>query len=172
MNNHLRKDLAASMYVAATPETVFPLLCPVREYDWIEQWQCTMIHTRSGVAEPGCVFQTTFKDNVRVEGEVIDTWVVCRYEPAHEIAFVRNNGHRTILYTIALTPGAEGTRLDWTQQLTGLTAEGNSMVENATQADFNTLVLSLEHLLNHYCSTGTRLSASELQARLADTGTK
>ena len=28
--------------VEASPEQVFPLLCPVREYDWIAVWQCEM----------------------------------------------------------------------------------------------------------------------------------
>ncbi|MGI9537489.1 MAG: hypothetical protein ACR2PB_10480, partial [Desulfocapsaceae bacterium] len=47
----------------STPEKVFPLLCPVREYEWIPQWQCEMIYSRSGVAELGCVFSTDFKDS-------------------------------------------------------------------------------------------------------------
>jgi hypothetical protein len=29
--------------VDAPPADVFPLLCPVREYEWIEPWSCDMI---------------------------------------------------------------------------------------------------------------------------------
>ena len=29
---------------AGTPQEVFALLCPVREYDWIPDWSCTMVH--------------------------------------------------------------------------------------------------------------------------------
>ncbi len=37
---------------------VSPLLCPVREYEWIEPWQCEMLHSDSGFAEKNCVFRT------------------------------------------------------------------------------------------------------------------
>ena len=37
--------------VPATPERVFPLLCPVLEYRWIPTWQCELLHSDSGVAE-------------------------------------------------------------------------------------------------------------------------
>ena len=42
----------------APPETVFPLLCPVREADWVPGWQYRLIYSKSGVAEAGCVFIT------------------------------------------------------------------------------------------------------------------
>ena len=49
---------------------IFPLLCPVREYDWIDGWECEMIYSESGVAENNCIFKTDFMDR----GE--DLWVV------------------------------------------------------------------------------------------------
>ena len=42
--------------VPAPPAEVFPLLCPVREHDWVEGWQAEVLHSESGVAELGCVF--------------------------------------------------------------------------------------------------------------------
>jgi len=42
----------------ASPEKVFPLLCPVREADWIPGWRYTLIYSDSGVAELGCIFTT------------------------------------------------------------------------------------------------------------------
>jgi hypothetical protein len=69
-----------SFDVAAAPERVFPLLCPVREYDWIEEWTCKVLHSESGVAELDCVFRTLF------DGEPM-TWVVSRYEPPIRIEF-------------------------------------------------------------------------------------
>ena len=42
----------------AAPEKVFPLLCPVREADWIPGWQYELVYSESGVAELGCVFTT------------------------------------------------------------------------------------------------------------------
>jgi hypothetical protein len=54
---------------------VFPLLCPVREYEWIEPWSCDMVFSESGLAENNAVFRTHFPAQ---GGE--ETWVVCRYE--------------------------------------------------------------------------------------------
>ena len=42
---------------AAPPSAVFPLLCPVRETDWVPGWQYRMIYSLSGM-EAGCVFAT------------------------------------------------------------------------------------------------------------------
>jgi hypothetical protein len=36
--------------VAAPPDRVFPLLCPVRERDWLEGWEADMVYSASGVA--------------------------------------------------------------------------------------------------------------------------
>ncbi len=54
----------------APPDKVFPLLCPVREYEWIEPWQCEILHSDSGIAEKNCVFRT------HAPGESDDVWVI------------------------------------------------------------------------------------------------
>lgn len=48
----------------ASPSKVFPLLCPVRGYEWIESWRCEMLHSNSGIAEKNCVFRTRFPEDV------------------------------------------------------------------------------------------------------------
>jgi hypothetical protein len=44
------------MVLPALPGEVFPLLCPILEYDWLNGWNCTMIFSESGVAEDNCIF--------------------------------------------------------------------------------------------------------------------
>ena len=39
-------------------DEVFPLLCPVRERDWLDGWEFRMIHSSSGLIEKDCVFAT------------------------------------------------------------------------------------------------------------------
>jgi hypothetical protein len=29
----------------AAPAQVFPLLCPVREYEWLPHWRCELLHS-------------------------------------------------------------------------------------------------------------------------------
>ena len=67
---------------SASPERVFPLLCPVREAEWVPDWQYRLIYSESGIAELGCVFTTRDDDGSET------TWVVTEYAPvAFKIAF-------------------------------------------------------------------------------------
>ena len=43
--------------IKGTPEQVFPLLCPVRETDWIPGWTTDWVISNSGLAEQNCIFQ-------------------------------------------------------------------------------------------------------------------
>ena len=44
--------------INASPEIVFPLLCPVREVEWLDGWEYKMIYCVSGLIEKGAVFST------------------------------------------------------------------------------------------------------------------
>ncbi len=139
-----------SMHLDGTPEKVFPLLCPVREYDWIEPWRCDMVYTDSGYAELDCVFKTSFPD----DGPE-DVWVVSHYEPSRRIQFVRVNGIRAERYDITLHRNEDGTTTAiWEQTMTALTAEGNALLEGLSDAQHTGEKQVLERMLNHYLGTG------------------
>lgn len=141
-----RRRFEASQVVQALPEAVFPLLCPVREYDWIPEWDCRLVYTESGLAEVGCVFQTE-----READGGLDTWVVSRHEPAHHVAFVRVNDLRAMQYDISLAPTADGaTRLVWCQVITSLNEAGDRHVQALEESDFFRTITKLETLLNDY----------------------
>jgi hypothetical protein len=142
-----------TMLLAGPPERVFPLLCPVREYEWIETWACEMIYTESGFAERDCVFTTSTPG-----GGEGDVWVTSRYEPSRIIEFVRVNALRAIRYTITLAPNGDGTtRAEWSQIITGLTAAGDEFVGRCTIEEYKTLIGRLESMLNHFLRTGEML---------------
>lgn len=151
--NRTRNILRHTMHAAGTPEAVFPLLCPVREYEWIEGWQCELVFSESGKAELDCVFRTNFPQ----DGPE-DTWVVSRYEPPRAIEFVRVNALRAIHYAIHLDSTKEGrSAWLWVQTLTALTEEGDALVASASAATFAEKIAGLEHKLNHFLATGTML---------------
>ncbi len=150
-----RAILSHEMHLDGSPAQVFPLLCPVREYDWIEQWECEIIHSRSGIAELDCVFRT---DLPLLGGPEI--WVVCEYDPPRQIAFVRTGRHRTMRYIISLEAVGTGTRATWTQVQTGLDQDGNQMVADAESTSFDAIMTALETKLNHWLRTGTILRAA------------
>jgi hypothetical protein len=146
------------MLIEGNPEAVFPLLCPVRETEWIETWRCRMIYSDSGFAEQDCIFQTDFPQ----DGPE-DTWVVSRYEKPGLIEFVRVNGIRAIRYTIVLRQAGEGrTEAEWRQLITGLNEQGNRWAEGLSDSDFAHRMQMLERMLNHYLKTGRMLKVSEI----------
>ena len=148
-----RSIKTCSMHLQGTPEQVFPLLCPVREYEWIDGWQCEMGYSDSGFAELGCVFMTHFPG----DGPE-DTWVVSRYDPPLVIEFVRINALRTIHFSISLTRNTDSTTsLSWTQTFTGLCAEGDALGKNLSYETYRERVLLREKQINYFLSTGRML---------------
>ncbi len=148
----LRTIKTCTQHLLAPPEKVFPLLCPTREYEWLEPWKCRIVHSESGFAELDCVFVTDFP------GEGEDVWSVSVYHPSEEIQFVRFNGLRVIRYSITLAGNGDGTTTaEWKQVLTGLGEAGNRLVERVTDAAYREKIAVLERRLNHYLTTGTML---------------
>jgi len=138
--------------VPAEPARVFPLLCPVREFDWIPTWHAEILHSVSGVAEEDCVFRTEAHDGAAM------TWVVSRYEPPTRIEFTCFvPGHYVFRLKISLEPVAGGTQLTWTRHWLA-TAPADAAFSAATAVeDFDTKMAALEGLLVHYLRTGEML---------------
>lgn len=144
--DRVRRRFAHTQRVGAAPEDVFPLLCPVRESEWIPEWECELVYTASGVAEEGCVFRT----HREADGGT-DTWVVSRHEPPRHVAFVRVNPLRAIRYDVRLTPEGPGTtRLLWEQEITALDEEGDHHVAALREEDFEAMIDTLQGLLERH----------------------
>ncbi len=154
------KTLSHDQQLNGTLEQVFPLLCPVREYDWIDDWACTMVHSQSGLAEANCVF-TTELSGTRLGDASEEVWIVSRYEPPTCIEFVKfAAGQYVIKYEISLTKRDGKTcSAQWVQHLIGLSETGNAAVAGRQQSDFCASVEAMETMLNYYlehgkCKTG------------------
>lgn len=145
-----RRVLTYTMHLESEPEKIFPLLCPVREYEWIESWSCDMVYSESGFAELDGIFRTASPAN-----GLVDTWVISRHERPGRVEFVRWNGMRAIHYSISLTAaGAGRTESEWRQVITGLNEEGNDYVRNLDGKEFETMCRMEEKMLNHFLNTG------------------
>lgn len=157
--NHKRTIKEHTILLEGNPEVVFPLLCPVREYEWIEPWKCEMIYSDSGFAEQDCLFQTDFP----YDGPK-DTWILCRYEKPTLVEFVRVNGIRAIRYTIILRQTGEGkTESDWRQVITGLNDQGDRFIEGLSDQELKHRMQTLKQMLNHYLTTGQMLKFSDIK---------
>jgi hypothetical protein len=141
------------MTVNASAEAIFPLLCPVREAEWIEVWEADIIYSESGVAEMGCVFTTDLPQRGP------ETWLVSRYEPDRTIELCRTESRTRVCHlSIVLEPGAgDVTRTVWTYTHTGLDEAGNQWVGDYTEERFRGEMLGIEVRLDHFLRTGEML---------------
>ena len=69
-----RVEHSFTQHLCAAPADVFPMLCPVREVEWVNGWAPSLVLTSSGGAEEGCVFVTPGVPRDAV-------WVMTRYDP-------------------------------------------------------------------------------------------
>lgn len=136
----------------APPREVFPLLCPVREEEWIPGWAPRLVLSNSGRAEGGCVFI--------MPGEPEAVWTVTRYEPPERIDFIKVTPGVTVGHiSIILRPdGDGGTFADVMYGYTSLdTPEGNAAVAAFTAEAYGEAMERWERRLNHFLDTGSTL---------------
>jgi hypothetical protein len=141
--------------IDAAPERVFPLLCPVREAEWLDGWRYSMIYSVSGLAEEGAVFSTPS------DGEDDTIWVVTRHDPAgRQIEFTRfTHGSRVCVLRVGVRPGAEGRSfVDIAYTYTSLTPAGHAALDRFTERSFLSAVRFWEQSMNHWLATGARLA--------------
>jgi hypothetical protein len=150
--NARREVRQTTVRLHASPERVFPLLCPVREHDWLPGWEARVIFSESGFAEEGCVFTTT--DEAGREA----VWTVSAYVPEKRIEFaVVIPGHYVTTLHIELHPDGDGTEVDWRRTYTALSREGARAIAAITPEGFAAHIARLGRQLDHYLSTGTQL---------------
>jgi hypothetical protein len=140
--------------INGTPEIVFPLLCPVKEAQWLEGWEYRMIYSASGFAEEGCVFATP------EDGEDDTVWIITHHDTSNrEVDFVRfTPGSRTCVLKITVSPnGRNASIVDIYYSYTGITEEGNFWIGNFTEDVFLEAVKFWERSMNHFLETGEKL---------------
>jgi hypothetical protein len=141
--------------IDAAPDDVFPLLCPVREAEWLDRWRYTMLHSRSGLAEEGAVFTTPGA------GEDDTVWIVTRHDPEQrDVEFVRfTHESRVCVLRIHVTAyGQDRSLVDIAYTYSALTAAGNAFIERFTEDSFLDALRFWEKSMNHWLATGERLA--------------
>jgi hypothetical protein len=144
--------------VPAPPERVFPLLCPVREEEWIPGWESEtyeLIFSKSGFNEEGCIFKTNF----RVPAESV--WTCLKFDREnYETEFlVHIIGLEMRKFTISLIQNDDkSTNALFSMSATALSEKGNKYVENLTEEEYVKFISGFEMMLNHYFQHGTKMS--------------
>jgi hypothetical protein len=141
--------------INATPEMVFPLICPVREAEWLDGWQYAMIYSESGLIEEGAVFSTPHA------GEADTVWIVTKHDPGkREVEFARfTHASRTCVLRIAVSAKAEHSSfVDISYTYTATTPTGNAFIECLTDEAFVAAVSFWERSMNYFLDTGKKLT--------------
>ena len=143
-----------TQHLVGTPDQVFPLLCPVRETDWIEGWDPVLVISSSGVAEPDCVFVTA-------ASPVDAVWYVTRHEA--QTGFVEmikiTPTVTACRLTIQVRAAAGGSEADITYAHTSLGPKGDTFVASFTEAYYLQFMKDWETRINHYLQHGVVFQA-------------
>jgi len=136
----------------AGPAMVLPLLCPVREADWIDGWEPLLVVSHSGVAERDCVFVTAAES-----GDSI--WYITRLEPeAGRVEMLKITPAMTACrLTIQVDAVAGGSEATITYSHTSLGAAGDAFVASFTEDYYRQFMQDWEARMNHYLRHGSAL---------------
>jgi hypothetical protein len=132
-------------HLVAPPGEVFPLLCPVREMDWVPGWEPGVVISASGVAERDCVFTTP-------DGEHEAIWTIVEHDPeAHAVEMLKvTPGYTVTRLRITLAPEPDGTAATITYSYTALSEEGERFVATRTPEAYEAFMREWEEQMNRY----------------------
>jgi len=144
--------------IEAPPDVVFPLLCPVREAEWLDGWAYTMIFSASGLVEEGAVFTTSRP------GEPDTVWIVTRHDrEAGVVEFTRfTPGSRVCVLSIGVSnDGDARSHVDVSYAYTSIGVPGNAFLDQWTEEAFQDAVIFWERSMNYFLKTGRRLAMQD-----------
>ena len=154
---HERIIRTYTQHIEAPPAVVFPLICPVREAEWLDGWADAyeLIYSASGVAEKNCVFRT----HGDVDPEMI--WTISEHDPDRGVVeFVRvMAGLVATTLRVAISDGGHGTSsVEIIYLVTPVSDEGARFA--AARFGGEALLDAIrwwETSMNHYLRTGELL---------------
>jgi hypothetical protein len=138
-----------------TPQQVMPLLCPVREAEWVKGWDPELVLSSCGLVEKDCVFTTR-------DGEREATWVVTEHAPDRGLVEMIKTtpGFAVVRLSIRLrslktdSAASDRTAAEVTYQYTALGAEGEAFVRGRTEAAYLEFMRAWEAALNEHLRSG------------------
>jgi hypothetical protein len=144
--------------LVAPPSKVFPLLCPVREADWIDGWNPLLVISKSGIAEQDCVFITDANPQDAI-------WYITRHDPARGVVeMVKITPDVTACkLTIRVRAARPGSEAEVTYSHTSLGPQGDAFIASFTAEYYVQFMREWEERMNHYLKHGTarRATAAE-----------
>jgi hypothetical protein len=152
-----RVSRSFTQHLSAPPGEVFPLLCPVREAEWVNDWRPRLVLSDSGFAEPDCLFITP-----GIPEDAL--WLMTVHDPKALCLEIIKIIPGVVVGKISVTLAAEGDNgctSEITYAYTSLSEHGDRALEEFTDAHFRGFMEAWEKELNHFLSTGAKLETPE-----------
>lgn len=146
--NHTRHSYTQS--IQGTPDKVFPLLCPVRELDWVPGWNPDWVISNSGVVEKNCIFQTPAQPIPAI-------WVVTLHDSKRfEVEMIKvTPGHTVGKLEVSLKGEGNGnTKAQVAYEFTSLGPDGDAFMDQFTETWYRNFMRDWESAMNHYLLSG------------------
>ncbi len=147
--------------IAAPPERIFPLLCPIEEYKWIDGWDCELVYSESGVVEDHCIFREEMSPRL-FGSSAPATWITTLHDPDHfRRHFVILNDELVRKAEVSIEDSGDGvSTVRWTAVATTLNQKGNQGFPDL-KPKLQLMLSLLGSSLRHYCETGEMLRSSD-----------
>lgn len=147
-----RKNQVYSVTLETSMDIFFPLLCPVREADWIPGWTAEILYSESGLAENRVVFLT---DETNSHGQGI--WSFTGFEKDKFIELVLVQEDVVTDMRVDVQDNNDGTVSGtWDITATALTENGNRIVRNMPPSEERREIMQhlfIDYLENHVGDT-------------------
>lgn len=138
-----RRRLEGSIDVAADPDAVFALMCPVREYEWEPGWRTNLIISESGLVEENCIFMTPAGASEGSDEKSAEAvWVTPMHDrAARRLTMIKVTPDETVMrLDIAIDAAREGARIRASYEYMALSDEGRRIVDRHTEENFGILM--------------------------------
>ena len=138
-------------------EDIFPLLCPVREYEWMSSWNGTTVYTESGFAEKYVVFYHKIPFPFLFKKAY---WTATQYVPDKQIQWcITVPGICIVVIDETMENLEDGKSVFRSRyHITGLSRTGNKLIAKMFSRDsLLKEVFRARDEIQHYLATGTML---------------
>lgn len=148
-----RHKRTAQFEIAAAPDEVFAMMCPVREYEWELGWETGLILSISGLIEEGCVFTTpagASSGSRKCGADAI--WITPFYDPkARRLTMLKVTPDESVTrLDIAVDVTPDGAAVTASYEHTALSETGRALVDQHTKARYDVMMGSWRREISDY----------------------
>ena len=156
-----RAKVELSIDMGAPVDEIFPLVCPVEELKWINNWDYTMVYSESGRNELGCIFYEKMSAQHVVGPDFGEKtfWYTIDYNPDSNLVhflLTRSSTLTDLIIRIEST-GNNSTKVTWDMTMTSIDEKANVAFDEKVEDRMKLMLAFLAQSLKYYCETGDML---------------